>query len=392
MLQSARMIDVAQIKIKAGDGGDGRVSFRRLKYIPKGGPNGGDGGDGGSVVIEADNNLTTLRDFRSRPNYNAEKGAQGGTNLMTGISGKDLKIKVPVGTQIFELREGSEEVLIADLTKRGQFVLAARGGFGGKGNDKFKSSTNRTPLQYTTGSKGEDKQIKLVVKLVADIGLVGMPNAGKSTLINRITGSNAKVASYPFTTLNPNLGVYHYDDREIVFSDIPGLIEGAAEGKGLGFEFLRHVERTRVIVHILDPYNSDIELTTDAIFDYCYGNYQKIREELSKYSVSLNNKPEIVVINKLDITEIKDVFKDLKKKFGAKKVKVFGISAATGEGIDDLLKQIIATVDKVKAQEPEESAVVEPLRTFTIDNLPNKKIVFKNAHEVEMNKNHKLIM
>lgn len=397
------MIDTAKIKVHAGNGGDGRVSFRREKFIAKGGPDGGDGGDGGSVFIVADHNMATLADFRSRPVFEAPSGVPGGKKNMTGASMDDLFINVPVGTQIYELREDGAEVMIGDLSERGQKLLVACGGIGGKGNNRFKSSTNRTPLQYIPGSKGERKELKLEVKLVADVGLIGMPNAGKSTLINHLTGSNAKVANYPFTTINPNLGVCKLaKDREVILLDIPGIIEGASEGKGLGHEFLKHVERTRILVHLLDPYSPEVfeKIAVEAIespkerakvvFDYVFNNYQILQGELSKHGSDLDKKPQLVVINKLDITEIADCFADLAKLFKKKGLEVVGISAATGLGLDALRQKLLSMLDALPEKPVFE--IQEPVKTFTIDNLPNRRIVFNKPKEARMTPRGKVVL
>jgi len=369
------MIDVAYIKIKGGSGGDGMVSFIHEKYISKGGPDGGDGGKGGDVYFMADDNLATLKDFKSKELFKAGDGEPGGKKKMIGADGSDEIIKVPTGTLVYEVKNG-REVLVCDLSENKQRFLIAKGGIGGRGNHRFKSATNQAPLQYTPGVLGEEKRVKLEIRLVADVGFVGMPNAGKSTLINRLTNANAKVANYPFTTLIPNLGMCRLKDgSNIVISDIPGLIEGASKGKGLGDEFLRHVLRTRVIVHLVDVSDSENPVA-DAI-----ERYDTIRSELEEYGKGLEKKNEIVVINKVDVTEVREVLPEIKKKFSKKKIKVLGISAVTGEGIDDLLEE----VRKILSATPKtvfETAV--PVKLYTIDNLPNKKVVFKERRVVEL--------
>ncbi|MDC0449217.1 GTPase ObgE [bacterium] len=357
------MIDIANIKINGGNGGDGIVHFLREKFMPKGGPDGGDGGGGGDVYFVATTDLATLADFRSKQNFKAESGEAGREKNQTGASGEDLYIKVPVGTLITEL-DGEDETLVADLCLPGQEHLAARGGLGGRGNTRFKSSTNRTPMQFTKGILGDEKDIKLEIKLVADVGLIGLPNAGKSTLINKLTNARAKVASYPFTTLSPNLGVCGLKGgQEIILADIPGLIEGASEGKGLGDEFLRHVERTRILVHLIDP------LVEDA-----WESYELIQRELKEYGAGLSDKKEIVVINKLDITEIKEGFPEIKTEFEKNGIEILGISAVSGEGLEVLLERI----QQVLAKVPEDYGfqVAEPVKIYTIENLPNRRIVF----------------
>ena len=382
------LIDTAEIKVRSGDGGNGHVSFRRAKFIPKGGPDGGDGGDGGDVRLVAAHNLVTLRDFRTRPSYEAENGAEGGKKKCIGADGEDLCIKLPVGTLVYEIREDSnlhqkEEILVGDLVEDGQDLLICRGGFGGKGNYRFKSSTNQTPMQYTEGTRGESKDLRLEIKVIADIGLVGLPNAGKSTLINQLTSAQAKVGSYPFTTLAPNLGILNLDDKALVLADIPGLIEGASEGKGLGDDFLRHVERTRLLVHIIDPFgenmaasilNASATPTGKVLAESAWKAYTTIRRELEDYSEALALKKEIVVINKIDITEVKESFEYIKDHFNSKGVDVLGISVATGEGMDGLtnkLREILPTLPKKTIFEPE-----PVIKTYNIHNLPNKRMVF----------------
>ncbi len=380
------LVDVAKIKVKAGDGGDGHVSFRRAKFIPKGGPDGGDGGDGGDVFLLAEPNMATLRDFRTKPFYEAGDGAEGGRRKKTGEDGADLYIKVPVGTLVYEIRDG-EEVLVGDLIEGGQKLLICKGGVGGRGNWRFKSSTNQAPRQYTEGTKGESKELRLEIKIIADVGLIGMPNAGKSTLINQLTSSQAKTASYPFTTLSPNLGVLRLNpDQRIVIADIPGLIEGASKGKGLGDEFLRHVERTRLLVHVIDPFGEEygsafsVENAGNIVGDVselaenAWENYNFIRKELSDYSEELVKKEEIVVINKLDITEVRESFEAIRKLFVKNGAKVLGISAATGEGIEDLeniLREVLPTLPEKKIFVSE-----DVIKTYNIRNLPNRRMVF----------------
>lgn len=364
------MIDTAIIKVKAGDGGHGKVSFRREKFIPKGGPDGGDGGNGGDVYFVADENLNTLMDFHSRPKYHGEDGEEGKKKKMSGKNGDDLYVKVPVGTLLYEIREDNE-LLIADLTEHKQSYLVVKGGKGGIGNTHFKSSTNQTPMQYTPGVKGEEKKIKLEVKMVADVGLIGMPNAGKSTLLNILTNSNAKTADYPFTTISPNLGAYTLKSNQtIILADIPGLIEGASKGKGLGDDFLKHIERTRIVVHMIDGMEED-----------SIKSYDTIRQELEDYRKDIENKPEIVVINKIDITEVKEKLEDIKKEFQKRNIQIYPISAATGEGIEPLMDE----VSKILQKHPKR-VVFEPqtpTKTYNLTNLPNKRMVFTESSVLE---------
>jgi GTPase len=357
------MIDVAKIKIKAGSGGDGRVSFRREKFIPKGGPDGGDGGNGGNVFFVADSNLATLMDFHAKVIFEAVSGEGGGKKKMSGAGAEDLYIRVPVGTLIYEIK-GETEILIADLSEEGIELLVARGGVGGKGNFRFRSSTNQTPTQYTAGTPGEEKEIRLEIKMVADVGLVGVPNAGKSTLLNRLTGANARIGDYPFTTLSPNLGVYKLKNgKDIVVADIPGLIEGASKGKGLGDEFLRHIERTRVLLHLV-PGDSPEAMKT----------YEVIRKELSDYDENLAKKTEIIAVTKMDIPEIKENFTDLEKDFKKKDLEVFGISAATGEGIDQVMSRVMQILENTPKEPVSEVKI--PTKLYTVENLPNRRMVF----------------
>ena len=306
------MIDNAIIKIRSGKGGDGRVSFLHEKYKPNSGPDGGDGGRGGDVVFLADENMHTLRDFRSKANLEAEDGEMGKKNNMFGKDGEDLIVHIPVGTLVYEIRRG-QEVLVGDFHTHNQQMIMAKGGIGGKGNFRFRSSTSQVPTQFTYGGASVEKEIRLEIKLVADCGIIGLPNAGKSTFINKITKAAAKIGNYPFTTLEPNLGVCIFNNRKIVFADIPGLIEGASTGKGLGDEFLRHVERNKVLIHLIDPTFDAVsnglvpEFDEKVLTENSITNYKIIRKELEDYKSRYHEpteKREIVVINKLDITEV----------------------------------------------------------------------------------------
>ena len=288
-----KFLDQAKIFVKAGNGGSGSASFRREKFIEFGGPDGGDGGNGGSIILVAEENLNTLIDYRFQQHFKAERGHNGMGKKKTGKAGKDLILKVPVGTQIFE---EDNNTLIEDLKKVGQKIIIANGGRSGLGNVRFKSSTNRAPRKKTEGAKGESFCIWLQLKVIADVGIVGMPNAGKSSLLSILTKAKPKIANYPFTTINPNLGVASYDNKEITLADIPGLIEGAHEGTGLGDKFLRHIERCKSLIHLID-------ISDDKILE----NYLKIRKELSKYDANLTRKKEIIVFNKIDIINLDEI-------------------------------------------------------------------------------------
>ena len=284
-----KFLDQAKIFVKAGDGGSGSSSFRREKFIEYGGPDGGDGGNGGSIILVAEENLNTLIDFRFKQHFKAERGQNGMGKKKTGKDGKDLILKVPVGTQIFE---EDNNTLIEDLKKVGQKINVAVGGRRGLGNVRFKSSTNRAPRKKTDGREGESQWIWLQLKVIADIGIIGMPNAGKSSLLSALTKARPKIANYPFTTINPNLGVAMYSDKEITLADIPGIIEGAHEGIGLGDKFLRHIERCKSLIHLIDINDKDL-----------LKNYQKVRKELTKYSKDLLKKKEIIKFNKIDMID-----------------------------------------------------------------------------------------
>ena len=282
-----KFLDQVKIYVKAGDGGDGSPSFRREKFIEFGGPDGGDGGKGGSVIFKAERNLNTLIDFRYQQHHKAKRGDNGSGQNRTGKSGDDLILNVPLGTQVFE---EDNKTLIYDFEKVGDEFVVAKGGKGGLGNTRFKSSTNRAPRKFTKGTSGEEFTIYLQLKTIADIGIIGLPNAGKSSLLAAITNANPKIANYQFTTLNPNLGVASYDNKEITLADIPGLIEGAHKGTGLGIQFLKHVERCKSLLHMIDITNEDIKKS-----------YKQVKTELKNYSSKLSKKKEIIVLNKIDL-------------------------------------------------------------------------------------------
>ena len=298
-----KFLDQVKIYVKAGDGGDGSPSFRREKFIEYGGPDGGDGGKGGSIILKSERNLNTLIDYRYQQHHKAKRGENGMGQNRTGRSGEDLILKVPLGTQVFE---EDNKTLIYDFTKPGEKFVAATGGKGGLGNTRFKSSTNRAPRKFTKGTIGEEFTIWLQLKTIADIGIIGLPNAGKSSLLASITNASPKIANYQFTTLNPNLGVASYDDKEITIADIPGLIEGAHEGTGLGIQFLKHIERCKTILHLIDITVNNIEKA-----------YTQVKTELFSYSPDLINKKELIVLNKIDLVEekiAKEIANDFSKK------------------------------------------------------------------------------
>mgnify|MGYP001346818837 CR=1 FL=1 len=321
-----KFLDQAKIYIKAGNGGSGASSFRREKYVEYGGPDGGDGGNGGSIIFESERNLNTLIDFRYKQHFKAENGRSGSKKNKTGAGGKDLILKVPVGTQIYE--EDNNTLIYDFITNKDKFVVAT-GGNGGLGNTKFKSSTNRAPRKKTDGKKGEEFWIWLQLKVIADIGIIGLPNAGKSTFLSKFTRAKPKIANYPFTTINPNLGVLNINHKEIILADIPGLIEGSHKGVGLGDKFLRHIERCKTLIHLIDISEKDI-----------LENYLKIRSELSKYDKSILKKKEIIVFNKLDLVDKENSEKNL-KKFKKNINKNFEIiSLFTNENLEKLKKII----------------------------------------------------
>ena len=322
-----RFIDEASIEVTAGNGGNGCLSFRREKFIPKGGPDGGDGGKGGSVILISERNLNTLIDYRYQQHFKAERGKDGSGKNKTGKGGEDLYLKVPLGTQVFE---EDNKTLIYDFKSQKEEFLVASGGKGGFGNTRFKSSTNRAPKKFTKGGQGEEFWIWLQLKTIADIGIIGLPNAGKSSLLASMTSANPKIANYKFTTINPNLGVASYDDKEVTLADIPGLIEGAHTGTGLGIKFLKHIERCKTLLHLID-------ITEDDLFI----SYNQVRKELSKYSKDLVKKKEIVVLNKTDLIdeeEKKDKIKKLKNKL---KKNIFLMSTMDKKSVSDIKSKLV---------------------------------------------------
>ena len=325
-----KFLDQAKIFVKAGDGGSGSASFRREKFIEFGGPDGGDGGRGGSIICVADKNLNTLIDFRYQQHFKAEKGQDGKGKKKTGKSGKDLILKVPVGTQILE---EDNNTLIEDLTKSEKKINIANGGKGGLGNVRFKSSTNRSPRKKTDGENGESFWIWLQLKVIADIGIVGMPNSGKSSLLSVLTSARPKIANYPFTTINPSLGVANYNNKEVILADIPGLIEGAHEGIGLGDKFLRHIERCNNILHLIDITNNNL-----------LEDYSKVRKELFKYSNKLTKKREIIVFNKIDMVNNEEINKKIDIFNKKVKKKIYTISALKHKGLKTIKEILVSYV------------------------------------------------
>jgi GTP-binding protein len=337
-------LDQAKIFVRSGAGGPGAVSFRREKFVEFGGPDGGDGGKGGDIVFEAAPGLNTLIDFRYTQHFRAPRGKGGAGSNRTGAGGDDLVVKVPVGTQL--LADDEDRTLLADLTEVGQRVVLLRGGMGGRGNASYKTSTNRAPRQHQTGEEGEEMWVWLRLKLLADAGLVGLPNAGKSTFLNSVSNAAAKVGDYPFTTLRPQLGVVRHKGREFVLADIPGLIEGAAEGAGVGDRFLGHVERTRLLLHLVEGSAEDpVE------------NWRIVRDELDSYGAGLSAKPEIIALSKSDLVDAKQLGKIVKALEKASGEPVFPISAPLEEGMGPLLDAVIERLgdatraEKVAAEE-----------------------------------------
>jgi len=347
-------VDEAKIRVKAGDGGNGCVAFRREKFVPRGGPSGGDGGKGGDVSMESSERHNTLVHFRFNPEYRAERGRHGEGSNKTGRDGAPITLKVPVGTIVFDDETGE---LVHDFSHPDERVIIARGGRGGRGNARFATSTHQAPREHEEGRPGEERVFRLELKLLADVGLIGFPNVGKSTLISRISAARPKIADYPFTTLQPNLGVVVVGDKNMpdefsfVVADIPGLIEGAHTGAGLGTQFLRHIERTRLLVHLVDV--SDGSGRTDVEKDI-----KVIRAELKSFGSGLDQKPMIMVASKIDVAN-KDKLADLKRYCKAHKLELFPISAVTGKGIEELKRAMAKRVESMREAE-RQSQVAEP--------------------------------
>lgn len=352
-------VDRAKIYVKGGDGGNGMIAFRREKYVPMGGPAGGDGGRGGHVIFIADDNLSTLMDFKYHRHFKAERGVHGQGKNMHGAAGEDMLVKVPAGTLI---RDDDTGNLIADLVENGQQAIVARGGRGGRGNARFSNSVNRAPSVSENGEPGEERYIRLELKLLADVGLVGFPNAGKSTFISRVSAARPKIADYPFTTLVPNLGVVQTKSRDaFVIADIPGLIEGAHEGTGLGHEFLRHIERTRLLIFVLDTAQTE---GRDVLADY-----ETLRSELEHYRADLLERPWLVAANKMDLPDAGDNLVRLTSRFGD---KVYPVSAATGEGLESVMEktwELLQSIPREKVVTIEETVIrrFEDEEAFSIE-------------------------
>ncbi|AIL32273.1 GTPase ObgE [Basilea psittacipulmonis] len=350
-----KFVDEVVIEVRAGKGGNGSASFRREKFIPKGGPDGGDGGRGGSIYAVADRNINTLVDFRYARLHQAKNGENGRGSDQYGAAAPDITLRVPVGTIIYDDETGEQ---LYDLDRHDQKVVLAKGGQGGLGNIHFKSSTNRAPRQFTYGEEGEQKKLRLELKVLADVGLLGMPNAGKSTLISHISNARPKIADYPFTTLYPNLGVVRTSaSKSFVVADIPGLVEGASEGVGLGHQFLRHLQRTRVLLHLLDV--SSVDPSVDVV-ETATNDAKAIVEELKRYDETLYEKPRWLVLNKVDMVED---FEDLKKRLCERlnwKGPVYAVSALTGQGLDKLTWDLQEYLDQMKAKDIQEAEQAAP--------------------------------
>jgi GTP-binding protein len=354
--------DQVTIHVKSGKGGDGMVHFRREKFVPQGGPDGGDGGKGGDVIFEVKPTLNTLSAFRQNQKFRAEDGVKGGPSQMTGRNGKDLVIHVPPGTVLFDAQTGEP---IGDLTKPGQTLTLLKGGRGGRGNQHFATSRNQVPRTAEKGEPAQEKSIKLELKLIADIGLIGVPNAGKSTLLSVLTNARPKIAAYPFTTLEPNLGVANIDDdTTVVLADIPGLIEGASQGAGLGHDFLRHIQRTRVLIHLLDG------LSEDPVADY-----SQINSELSLFDPNLEKKPQVVALNKIDQPEVQEKLADIQRKFQELNVALLTISALARTNTRELLIRAYQKLEETPAVE----AVEMPLPVYRPKEDPREFVVTRQG-------------
>jgi GTP-binding protein len=351
--------DEARIWVKGGDGGDGSIAFRREKYVPFGGPSGGNGGAGGSVYLAVDPNLNTLVHFKKRSHFKAERGRHGSGQKQQGRSGEDLTVPVPPGTVVYDAESGE---VVADLLEDGQQVLAASGGRGGRGNAAFASSTNQAPRLAEHGEPGQERWLRLELKLIADVGVIGMPNAGKSTLLSVVSAARPEIAAYPFTTLQPNLGVVTLDGyQSFVVADVPGLIEGASEGAGLGHQFLRHVERTRLLIHLLDGASADP-----------LADHETINRELAQFSERLAAKPQIVVLNKMDLPDAQAWWPLVRETLEQRGIEVQAISAVSGQGVQELVRRAFERLQELPVAEPgpEGPALLRPAETdeaFTVE-------------------------
>ena len=356
--------DRAKIYVKGGDGGNGVVAFRREKFVPRGGPAGGSGGKGGDVYLVASPRHNTLAHFAYKVHFKAERGKHGSGSNKQGARGKDIEVPVPPGTEVYDAETGE---FLGELLEPGERLLVAHGGRGGRGNYAFRSSTNQAPRIAEKGEPGEERWLRLELKLIADIGIIGVPNAGKSTLLARVTRARPKIADYPFTTLIPNLGVAIVDDTDVVLADIPGLIEGAHQGVGLGDDFLRHVERTRVLIHLLNG------LSPDPL-----GDFEAINQELELFNPELANKPQVVGFNKIDIPEVRERWPEIRDQLAERGIEAIPISAATGENVDILLRKAVAILKKMPPPERKHALPIirpEDEDAFTIEKTPEGWVV-----------------
>ena len=335
-------VDKARIFIRSGKGGDGSVSFRTEKYVPDGGPDGGDGGKGGDIIFQADSNLRTLMDFRYKTKYYAKDGENGKKKKQYGKNAENLILKVPPGTLIID---EETNLIMADLVHEGDTYIAARGGKGGKGNVHYKKSTRQAPNFAEAGGFADERWVQLELKLIADVGIIGFPNVGKSTLLSIVTGARPKIGNYHFTTIHPNLGVVEILDKSFVIADIPGLIEGAHKGLGLGLSFLKHIERTKILLHVVDISGSE---GRNPILDF-----EKINKELDSHTKKLSEKPQIIAANKTDLLQSEEQYEEFKHYIEEKGYKVFPISAASKQGVDELMKHIVSELDNIKTEEPQ---------------------------------------
>ncbi len=360
-------IDRVKIKVKSGKGGNGAISFFRAKYVPNGGPNGGDGGDGGDVIFETDSGLNTLMDFRYKKVFKAESGEDGGQSNCHGKDGKDIVIKIPCGTVI---REAETNRIMADMTKPNERRILIKGGRGGKGNQHFATPTRQAPKYAEHGKEAKEYEIILELKLIADVGIIGFPNVGKSTLLSMVTNANPKIANYHFTTLSPNLGVVtsKWGDS-FIMADIPGLIEGASQGLGLGHDFLRHIERTKVFIHVVDASGTEFRDPVDDI--------EKINNELSTYNENLSKRPQVIAANKMDIPEALENFERLKSIYEPKGYKIFPISAATNQGLQELLEYVF----KLTKENNQDIVFEEDFEEFIEAELDNEPFTIEKIEE-----------